>query len=447
MKDLKEKILNNKHIKALNDVFENHEVFLVGGFLRDLFLNIQTNDFDLVVCDFPVSDFADEIVEKLGGTKVLLDSENEIYRVVLPDKITYFDIAKPLSNDIQVDIKRRDFTMNSLFFDLNRGGIINSEAILDIKNKIIKTHSIENIEDDPLRILRAFRFMALSNFQIDKNILDFIEKNGALISNVAKERINYELLKLLSGKYALETLYLMQKTGFLNILFPIFDEIDKIPKNSHHHLPLTFHSLEIVGFIPANKPLLRLAALLHDVGKPSCWTIEQDTGRHRFLKHEEIGEKIVRKLLKNLKFSKKQIDYVSKMVKYHIYPSAIMCSKDVTSSAKLRFVKRLYPDVLDVIELARADRLTARGVAVDEKMVNENLSNLQNLKDYYFMIEPTLKELPKLLDGFEIMEILNLKQGKALGVVISQLKDAQIEGIVKNKDEAIDFIKNLKLPD
>lgn len=249
---------------------------------------------------------------------------------------------------------------------------------------------------------------------------------------------------MFDGEFLPETLLEMHDTGLLEIVFPFIQSIKKIPSNSHHHLDLVHHSIETVKQIRSTKAILRLAAFYHDIGKPYCWTIEEDTGRHRFIGHDEKGGEIVKKELSDLKFSKKQIEYVSKMVKHHIYPSSLMSTPEGASNkAMARFVRKIHPDVEDLIEIARADRLSARGEAVSDNMVYENLEKLDILLNYYQNIKDTLKEMPKLLDGREIMEILNIKAGPRLGEIIDELKEGQIAGSIKTKEDAICFIKGL----
>ena len=269
-------------------------------------------------------------------------------------------------------------------------------------------------------MLRVFRFKALYDFKIQDEILEFVKKNRTLINSVAKERINQELLKLFGGKYAPEALLKADECGLPEEIFPFVKEIKKIPKNTHHHLDLFHHSIETMRQIRLDNPLLKLAAFCHDIGKPQTHTIEP-SGRHRFIGHDDLGSKLVRPLLKELKFSKKQIDYVSLMIKNHIYPSALMSAPVVQDKAKVRFVRKLYPYVEDIIELARADRLSARGPMVSDDMVSENLKNLEELKEFYYKIKPTLEVMPKLLDGREIMEILGIGPSKKLGRIIDAL--------------------------
>ncbi len=440
---IKEKILNDEIIKSLMSVFKGHKVFLVGGFIRDLFLGKPSYDRDLVVCDISPLKMAENIAQKTGGTIILLDKENEIYRVALDDKKNLLDIAKPFKDDILKDAQRRDFTINSIFFDINGADFFDPMGGIEaIENKIIDTYSLKNLEDDPLRLLRVFRFFSQTGFKIAPNILEFVKKNAALLNNVSKERINYEILKIFEGENLIEALLKMKETGLLFEIFPPMADVIKIPVNSHHHLDLFSHSLECVKNIRSDKPLLKLSAFLHDIGKPQTWTIEEETGRHRFIGHDKKGAEIAKKLLTDLKFSNKQISYVVKMIENHLYPSALMQSEDKSEKALARFVRKLMPDVEDIIELARADRLSAQGEAVTAQIIEKNLKGLGELLEFYRKIEPALKNLPKLLGGKEIMVLTGLKPGKELGEVIEKLKEAQILGIVKSREEAVDFIKN-----
>ncbi len=433
--------------KVLLPLLKNDErAFLVGGYIRDLAVfNTVSKDKDIVLFNTDTETVARKIADSLGAAFVELDPENKIYRVVLGEN--YADIAQGLNNSVDDDIQRRDFTVNSIFYDLKKGEFYDKNGgFRDITDRIIRTPELKNLEDDPLRMLRAFRFQAQLGFRIDDEILEYVQKNGKTLDMVARERINQEILKMFEGKSLPKTLLNMHDAGFLEIVFPFIQNIKKIPPNTHHHLDLVHHSIETVRHIRSNKALLRLAAFYHDIGKPLCWTIEPDTGRHRFIGHDEKGEKLVRQELSGLKFSKKQIEYVAKMVKNHIYPSSLMATPDGASNkAMARFIRKIHPDVEDLIELARADRLSARGEAVSDTMVQNNLDNLEKLLGYYEDIKESLKELPKLLDGREIMEILQIQATPKLGVIINELKEVQIAGSVKTRDEAIEFVKNLKL--
>ena len=182
-------------LDAIKNIISDQEVYLVGGYLRNYFLNDEiSHDRDLVVLGDSKA-LAMKIAAELDGTFVELDNVNEIYRVVLKDKINYFDISKALNNSIEEDIKRRDFTINSIFYNLNKEEVIDPlNGAGDIKNKILKTSDFNNFIDDPLRFLRLYRFMSLTGFSIDEKLSVFVKEKFYLINFVARERINYEVI-------------------------------------------------------------------------------------------------------------------------------------------------------------------------------------------------------------------------------------------------------------
>lgn len=431
-------------IEKIKPYIKNYDSYLVGGYLRDLLSGEISPDRDIAIkCD-NLAKLTKKIADELNGSFVELDPVNEIYRVVFGDD--YIDFAKLLNNNLIDDIKRRDFTINAITYDINNEKFVDiTGGKKDFEEKIIRTYKISNLSDDPLRTLRAIRFQAKLGFRIDDEIINFIKENNSLILNVAPERIHQELIKTFEGKFLIDALFSMDETGLLDVIFPFFKDIKKIPSNSHHHLDLFHHLIETTGNIRINKPELKLAAFIHDLAKPDCWTIEKDTGRHRFIGHDELGAKKVVPFLKKLKFSNKEIEYISKMVQFHIYPSALMKDENVTERAIIRFIRKIGDDTLDLLELARADRLSARGPAVSDEMIEVNLSNLEKLKEKYFEISPKLKEMPKLVDGNEIMQILNLKPSPKLKEIIDEIKELQLEGKINTKEDAINFLKNYKL--
>jgi len=236
----------------------------------------------------------------------------------------------------------------------------------------------------------------------------------------------------------------MYDDGVLEKVFPFVEEIKKIPPNSHHHLDLIHHSIETVRQIKTDNPLLKIAAFYHDIGKPRTWTIEPK-GRHRFIGHDKIGGETVKKELAELNFSNKQIAYISKMVENHIYPaSLIMCGKEPEQKKKAfaRFVRKAGSDALDIIALSRADRLSALGEAVTDKMLKNALNHLDELEKFYLEAQNIMQEPESLLNGREIMEILNIKPSRRVGEIINMLIEAQISGEIKSKEEAKEFILN-----
>ena len=230
----------------------------------------------------------------------------------------------------------------------------------------------------------------------------------------------------------------MLDDGVLEKVFPFVKEIKRIPKNSHHHLDLIHHSIETVKNIETNNPILKLAAFYHDIGKPATWTIEPK-GRHRFSGQDLKGAQSVKKELEELKFSNKQISYIQDMVKYHIYPASLINCAD-NKKAYARFVRRLGVNTPDVIKLSKADRLSALGEDVTKEMVEKSLLHLENLQKYYDDVKDIANNPKPIIDGNEIMKILNIKPSKLIGEIIDELKEMQLSGEISTKEEAIKYV-------
>lgn len=466
MNKIIEKIKNDEILSLIIQNSQNAEIYLVGGTVRDFYLGKENFDKDIIVGKVNPEEFAHMLAEKLDATYISLDEENKIYRLVRKDKINYIDVAAMMGDSIEDDLRRRDFTINSIAVNLKSLDIIDiNKGIVDLKHKKIKHISEQNFVDDPLRLIRAFRFKSTLAFELDNELIDIIKKHVLELHSCSVERINYELLKLFSGKDADVALLQMDETGLLKEILPIIEELKKIPSNSHHHLDLFFHSIETVKQVHllyssscdevrahldrvdfggcSRLAQLKLAAFLHDIGKPKTWTIEEDAGRHRFIKHDDIGSKMCVSLLKKDKFSKKQINYVAKMVKYHIYPSHVICSPELNDKIYMRFVRKMEDDAIDIIILATADRLSARGPAITEEIVQKNITGLNKLLEYYLNIKDTLEPLPKLLSGEEIMKILKIAPSKELGNIIKALTEAQLSGDVLTIGDATAFIKKI----
>lgn len=458
-----EKIKSDEILSKITDKFDN-EIYLVGGTVRDYYMGLDSTDRDIIVMDEGAREFALKLAELFEASFVPLDEENKIYRIVLPDKINYIDITNPVGDSIEKDLMRRDLTINAIAVNIRTGELIDiSGGVTDIRNKCINYVNELNFVDDPLRLLRVYRFQALYGFELAPETISAVCRYSDLIRKPAVERINYEILKLFSGEYAHIALENMNKTWILEEIFPFVKELKQVPPNSHHHLDLFHHSIETVrqvqnlyneasddvkehldeidfgGF--SRLAHLKLAAFMHDIGKFSTWTIEE--GRHRFIKHDDVGAKMSVKVLKELHFSNKQIDYISSMIKYHIYPSHVMTSPQITEKIMMRYVRKMDSNSIDAIILAQADRLSARGPEITDEIVERNITSLNMLLRFYLEARETLEPLPKLLSGNDVMDILNIKPSRQLGEIMEALHEAQISGDVITREHAVEFVKNL----
>ncbi len=463
MSNIVEKIKNDAIVSLIKTHANNAEIYLVGGILRDFYLGKENFDKDMIVDKVNAEEFAKSLAKAINATFIPLNEENKIYRLIMKDKINCIDIAALSGDSIEDDLKRRDLTINAIALNLKTLELIDiTGGINDLKSKKIRHISEQNFIDDPLRLLRIYRFQAALGFELDNDLIKIITRHAAKIKEPAVERVNYELLKLFAGDFSAKTLINMDETGLLSEILPISQELKKVPPNLHHHLDLFSHSVETVKQIQdiyeksspevrshlekkdfggaTRLAHLKLAGFLHDIGKPSTWTIEEDTGKHRFIKHDDVGSKMGLKILKTAKFSKKQNDYISKMIKFHIYPSHVLGAPEITDKIYMRFIRKMGNEVIDVITLAMADRLSAQGVEITPKIVEKNINNLKSLLNYYLEVKESLKPLPKLISGEEIMELLNIKPSKELGNIIKSLKDAQLSGEITTKEEAIAFL-------
>lgn len=462
-----EKIKTDKILTDIVSSFDN-DIYLVGGAVRDFLMGKETYDRDLIVMDEDAKVFAQKLAEHFEAVFVPLDEINKIYRVVLPDKVNIIDVTNPIEGSLNKDLMRRDLTINSVAVNIRTFEVEDMcGGIADIQNKCINYINEQNFADDPLRLLRLYRFQAVLGFDLTPETISAVCKYVKLIHKPAVERINHELILLFGGEYADKALLNMNKTWLLEEIFPFVDELKQVPPNSHHHLDLFHHSVETVKQIQeiyntssdeVKKHLdkidfggasrlahLKLAAFLHDIGKFSTWTVEEETGRHRFIKHDDAGAKLAIPLLKKMNFSNKQIEYISLMIRNHIYPSQVMAAPEINDKIMMRFVRKMEENSIDIIILAQADRLSARGEVITDDIVEKNIASLNRLLEFYLNIKDTLEPLPKLLDGKEVMKILNIKPSPKLGEVIEALHEAQISGDVTTREQAIVFVNNIKL--
>lgn len=449
---------NNKEIK----------LYIVGGYLRDVLLDKKTDDRDYVICGESALTFAEKVASYLEGYYVVLDTENDIARVVLPNKKDYIDIAGCVGKTIHEDLSRRDFAINSMACKLEKDSKIEIidpyNGIKDLTKRTLRVISERNIIDDPLRILRAFRIASQLNGEIEEHSYQFIIKNKDLLNKIAAERINMELNKLFIQKNSFDFLEKMAKTGILEIIFPELKDQHKVPTNVYHHLGLFEHTLEVYkqlellypykneriephleeNITPSTKRIvaLKYAAILHDIAKPATWKIDENN-KHSFIGHPEEGSLMAEDICKRLKLPTNVIKIIKKLVKYHLYPSQLSNNNELpTIKAANRFFRKLEHEAPEVILLAIADRKSAIGPLITEDILNNNIDTLNYLMNEYFKSQDKVDALPKIIDGNNVMQVLNIKPSPIIGKILKQIRELQIEEVLITKNDAIQWIKD-----
>ena len=457
------KHLTNPIFKIIAEVAESSklETYVVGGFVRDILLKRKKNKTDIdFVCVGSGIDLAKQVSKKLGkkidvkyfnnfGT-AMIHYNKEDYEFVGARKESYrSNSRKPIveNGTIQDDQNRRDFTINAMAISLNSsnyGELIDPFAgISDLETKTIKTPLNPDItySDDPLRMMRAIRFSSELNFEIENESYSSICKNAERLSIISQERITEELNKILLSEKPSIGLKLLFNTKLLHQFFPEMVELQGVEERGKFaHKDNFYHTLEVIDNIRKNTDNIWLiwSALLHDIAKPQCKRFEEGHG-WTFHGHEFLGGKMVPRIFKTLKLPlNEKMKYVKKLVTLHLRP--IVLSQDiVTDSAIRRLLFDAGDDIDDLMTLCEADITSKNPKKVARyiknfKLVRKKLKEIEE-KDHIRNWKPPIS-------GEEIMEIFNIEAGKEVGILKNSLKDAILDGKVKNEKEAsIEFMK------
>ncbi len=451
-----------KYFKDISQLgFEkNVQVFIVGGFVRDIILNRNKNEIDFLIVGDGV-DFAETLAEKLGIKKVNIFKNfgtahfnyNGIdFEFVGARKESYNkDSRNPIVEigTFEDDINRRDFTINTLVVSLNKdnfGELIDTfNGYQDIQDKIIKTplDPVETFNDDPLRILRAFRFASQLNFEVNKDVLEAAETMAPRLKIVSQERITEELLKILASDIPSIGLKLMQNTKVMQVVFPEIANLAGVDqRKDFHHKDVFLHTCQVVDNISkvTDNVWLRFAALVHDIAKPATKRFVEGTG-WTFHGHEEVGARMMKKIFKKLKLSQSKLPYVEKLVRLHLRPIAL-ASDIVTDSAIRRLSAKAGEDLDDLITLCRAD-ITSKNPA----KVTKYLKNYDNVMTKVKEVQEkdNLRAFQSPVRGDEIMKICNLSPSKKVGEIKEAIEEAILDGKISNTyEEALEYLYQIK---
>ena len=457
------------------------ECYVIGGWVRDLFLHRESTDIDIVCLSSehrntgtpeyrPGILLAEEVAKKLGkkahlavfktyGTAQVKRGDLELEFVGARRESYTRDSRNPIVEDgtLEEDQNRRDFTINAMAICLNNGA--NGDASLngandgrdlqygelldpfdgmgDLERCIIKTPLDPDItfSDDPLRMMRAIRFATQLGFNLDGETFDAIVRNKERIGIITKERIAEELNKIILSRRPSEGFILLDKTGLLPLIFPELAALKGIEvKEGRGHKDVFYHTLKVLDNVAetSDNLWLRWAALLHDIGKPRSKAWDPQAG-WTFRNHNYIGAKMVPKIFAKMKLPlNEKMEYVKKMVDLHMRPINLI-EDTVTDSAVRRLLFEAGDDIEDLMLLCDAD-ITSRN---EEKKARFH-QNYQLVRQKMVELEERdrIRNFQPPVDGMEIMELFHLEPCSLVGELKSAIKDAILDGVIPNDHEA-----------
>jgi putative nucleotidyltransferase with HDIG domain len=468
------KILDKEIFHQIGDVADQMGVacYVVGGYVRDIFLERPSSDIDVVVVGSGIA-VAEALKKRMGrkahlsvfrnfGTaqvKVKMRNEKcemsngnekclndfsfvEVEFVGARRESYSRDSRKPIVEDgtLEDDQNRRDFTINAMAICLNKGHfgelVDPFNGIADLEDGIIATPLDPEVtfSDDPLRMMRCIRFATQLNFQIEEETFDALQRMADRIKIVSGERIEVELNKIMKAPHPSVGFEYLQRSGLLQIILPEVSALDIVEKrDGRAHKNNFYHTLEVVENITSGGLWLRWAALLHDIGKTKSKRWEPGSG-WTFHNHNIIGAKQVPVIFRRLKLPLgTEMKYVQKLVDLHMRPQVIADS-EVTDSAVRRLLNDAGDDIDDLMTLCEAD-ITSKNEVKKKmflenfRMVREKLTDLKE-KDYKRLLQP-------VIDGNEIMEIFHLQPSREVGTLKQYLKDAVLDNRVENEREPL----------
>lgn len=442
----------------------NVNVWLVGGFLRDIYLKPKKDlaDFDFCV-EKDVLTVVKEFAGRFSSKFIILDKDVQSYRIVLKknkDLYTY-DFSLIRGKTIEEDLALRDFSINTLAVDLNKKKLEVIDLLgakQDIAKKIIRVIKEEVLFDDPLRILRGFSFMVNYGFRIETKTLRAMFKFKKFLKGISGERISEELFKMFSSSSSFAAVKKMDQLKIIDEIIPYVKEARGVYQGKYHHLDVWPHSLETLRQFELiyrriikeksivndylNQPLaqgrrliqvLKLACLLHDIGKPRAK--KNKNKKTIFYTHEKIGRDICDEIAQNLRLSAREKEFLKKLVFWHLRPGYLADQKVPSHRAVYRFFRDTGDDGAAVIILSFADWRATRGPLIDMKKRRKHERIMLNLIDNYFA-EKSKKPLPIIINGYDVMKRFSLCQGPLVGEVLKAVREAQMLGEIFGKTEA-----------
>ncbi|MDP8216696.1 MAG: HD domain-containing protein [Candidatus Kaelpia imicola] len=462
-----------EHINGLYQFLDDEEIYLVGGFLRDLILGRKRDSLDF---DFAssgdVGSISKKFAESIGGSWVSLDDFNRIYRVVIREEsIIQYDFSALRGESIEEDLKSRDYTINALGLKVEKKGLDTENLIdpcgglNDLSKEIVRVISEDNLLSDPLRILRRVSIASYLDFTIEPSSYELLKKHSGLIKSIAGERISFELFRLFQGSSSYKYVQILHQLGILSIILPGWAGLSIPDPGPYHHLPVDFHSIESLKQLESlledladnlrvqdylnekirenrrRVDILKLAALLHDIGKGSAYFVDSD-GKIKFTGHDKLGREMIDDLALELKLSKRESTMISDMVYYHLRPGCLIeCIH--SKKAKFRYFRDTDSEAVSIMLLSVADKSATRGELSDLNDIANHREVLLDLIEEYFNKSEEIIP-PKLINGNDIIEILKIEPSRKVGQILKEIQERQALGEIKTREDAMKYISHIK---
>jgi len=423
------------------------EGYIVGGAVRDILTKTEVKDWDFTTDAKPEEiqklfkeAFYDNVFGTVGVAEKHLGGKGEgVVEITTfrsegaysdrrrPDKVTW---GKSLSEDL----KRRDLTINAMALDKKMEVVDPFKGQKDLKDKIVRAvgEADKRFQEDALRMMRTIRIAAQLGFTIEEKTFRAISKNADLIKEIATERVRDELLKTIASAYPKDGILLLFTSGLLGHIMPELIETREIQQAGHHTKDVWHHSLDSLEGCPSPNPIIRLATLLHDIGKPK---VKMDRGKGKeitFYNHEVVGARMVKAIARRLKMSKKEIDLLWLLVRWHMFAY----DPKMTDKAIRRFIRRVGRENINNMMMLRIGDRIGGG----SKATSWRLRELQQRIGEVLYTPMQIKDLK--VNGSDVMKGLKIKGGPKVGKVLEKLFDEVMEDAKKNKREYL--LKRIK---
>jgi poly(A) polymerase len=466
---VRREIRRDHRVEEVADLAANRGVvaYVVGGLIRDVILGRSCADIDVAVEG--AADIGREFSARVRGTFVSLHEEHQVARVVVNERT--YDFADLRGDSIADDLALRDFTLNAIACPLPATDANGTELVdplrgmVDLRERTIRAASDTAMRDDPVRTVRAFRFAAELGFTIDKHTSALIADAAERLTDVAGERIQVELFKILAAPHAAPLVHQMDELGVLPALLPQLAKTKGVPQDARHHLDVWDHSLatldqveeitrhldryfpgyarEMESYLArdATVAVLKLSALLHDVAKAGA---PGEDGRTSPASHSSAGAQVARDIANRLRLSRRDRQALVGFVRHHPRPLELLSiagQGELRARAMARYFRATGHHSVGLLLLALAHGKAMLGPAQAPDWQTTVTQFVRRLLDFYFDEYVPKEKLPRLLTGRDLLDEFSLSPGPELGEMLDALQDAQTSGQIQTRDAARAFVR------